>query len=150
MGSTDAVGHSMSASHAAANDAVGICHQPLNLHESLCCAQQALLTLLAWPCTSRLCLVCACHVRARHLTGSSLAYDMGCTALGARTDLRGGRRAQALPQLQAKLRIERARMRLRLLAPLGAKPELERLLAAQGATIEYQDLGLNGQQVFGC
>ena len=57
--------------------------------------------------------------------------------------------AQALPQLQAKLRIERARMRLRLLAPLGAKPELERLLAAQGATIEYQDLGLNGQQVCG-
>lgn len=55
--------------------------------------------------------------------------------------------AQALPQLQAKLRIERARMRLRLLAPLGAKAELERLLAAQGATIEYQDLGLNGQQV---
>ena len=40
-------------------------------------------------------------------------------------------------------------MRLRLLAPLGAKPELERLLAAQGATIEYQDLGLNGQQARG-
>lgn len=59
----------------------------------------------------------------------------------------GERGAQALPQLQAKLRIERARMRLRLLAPVGAKPELERLLAAQGATIEYQDLGLNGQQV---
>ena len=54
--------------------------------------------------------------------------------------------AQALPQLQAKLRIERARMRLRLLAPLSAKPELDRLLAAQGAVIEYQDLGLNGQQ----
>jgi len=53
---------------------------------------------------------------------------------------------QALPQLQAKLRIERARMRLRLLAPLSAKPELDRLLAAQGAAIEYQDLGLNGQQ----
>ena len=53
---------------------------------------------------------------------------------------------QALPQLQAKLRIERARMRLRLLAPLSAKPELDRLLAAQAAAIEFQDLGLNGQQ----
>ncbi|KAK9843963.1 hypothetical protein WJX81_000571 [Elliptochloris bilobata] len=57
------------------------------------------------------------------------------------------RAAQALPQLQSKLRIERARMRLRLVTPLSAKPELDRLLAAQGANIEYQDLGLNGQQL---
>ena len=78
-----------------------------------------------------------------------LTCAVRCMALKAGADLDGERCAQALPQLQAKLRIERARMRLRLLAPLGAKPELERLLAEQGATIEYQDLGLNGQQARG-
>jgi len=37
-------------------------------------------------------------------------------------------------------------MRLRILAPLSAKPELDHLLDAQGAAVEYQDLGLSGQQ----
>ncbi len=75
-------------------------------------------------------------------SNSSLRYGPACCRLRRAPVAR----AQALPQLQAKLRIERARMRLRILAPLSAKPELDHLLDAQGAAVEYQDLGLSGQQ----
>jgi ribosome maturation protein SDO1 len=47
---------------------------------------------------------------------------------------------EALPLLQARFPIERARMRLRLLAPLAAKEEVYELLASRAAVIEDRDL----------
>lgn len=53
--------------------------------------------------------------------------------------------AQALPLLKSRFPIERARMRLKLLVPLGCKDELLELVRAQGGAVEEQDLigGLN-------
>lgn len=47
---------------------------------------------------------------------------------------------QALPLLKSRFPIERARMRLKLLVPLGCKDELLELVRAQGGVLEEQDL----------
>jgi ribosome maturation protein SDO1 len=48
--------------------------------------------------------------------------------------------AEALRALEGRLPIQRARMRLRLLVPLGAKEELTEMLAARGAVVEERGL----------
>ena len=47
---------------------------------------------------------------------------------------------QALPLLKSRFPIERARMRLKLLVPLGCKDELVELVKQQGGVLEEQDL----------
>ncbi|PRW61221.1 ribosome maturation SBDS [Chlorella sorokiniana] len=47
---------------------------------------------------------------------------------------------EALPLLKSRFPIERARMRLKLLVPLGCKDELLDLVRAQGGALEEQDL----------
>lgn len=47
---------------------------------------------------------------------------------------------QALPLLQSRFPIERARMRLKLVVPLAARDELMELLRQHAAAIEEQEL----------
>lgn len=54
---------------------------------------------------------------------------------------------QAIPLLQKSIKIQRARMRLRLQVPAAGGQEIRDYLKTCNATIESQDLSLEGDQV---
>ena len=75
------------------------------------------------------------------------ALSLSCSALVLAVSSLTGQ-MQVLPKLQSKLPIQRARMRLKLLAPASASRDVLHMLQDRSADIESQDLsGQHDSQV---